>query len=329
MMNELLNKRISVRSVDIEGYSAVYGYMKEQIRLNFPDLADRWICYADVSKKSQETYRRAIRQFLYYLQDNAIAEPKRENVIAWREDLKAEKKPATVTAYMAAVKLFFRWTAEEKLYPNIADHLKAGVKVDREHKKDYLTSKQAGNLLQEIDRNTIAGKRDYAILSLMATTGLRTVSIINADVGDIRTAGDSTVLYYQGKGHSEKGTFVKLAEPVEKAIREYLKTRPAADPEQPLFVSTSNRNQNGRMTTRSISAIAKTHMVEIGLNDSRHTAHSLRHTAATLNLLNGGTLEETQQLLDHANINTTMIYAQALSRAANQSESRIANAIFA
>ena len=324
MMYEVMNKQI-----DQERFKAVYNYVGDQIRLSLPEMADKWICYSDVSKKSQETYKRAIRQFMYHLQDNGITQPKREDVIIWREGLKTEKKPATVTAYMAAVKLFFRWTAEEKLYPNIADHIKAGVKVDREHKKDYLTSKQAGNLLQEIDRSTVSGKRDYAILSLMATTGLRTVSIINANIEDIRTAGDSTVLYYQGKGHSEKGTFVKLAEPVEKAIREYLKTRPAADPEQPLFVSTSNRNQNGRMTTRSISAIAKAHMVEIGLNDSRHTAHSLRHTAATLNLLNGGTLEETQQLLDHANINTTMIYAQALSRAANQSESRIANAIFA
>lgn len=323
-MYEVMNKQI-----DPEQFKAVYNSLNDQIRLSLPEMADKWICYADVSKKSQETYKRAIRQFMYHLQDNGITQPKREDVIIWREGLKAEKKPATVQAYIAAVKLFFRWTAEEKLYPNIADHIKAGVKVDREHKKDYLTSKQAGTLLQEIDRSTTAGKRDYAILSLMATTGLRTISIINANIEDIRTAGDSTVLYYQGKGHNEKGTFVKLAEPVEKAIRDYLKARGAVDPEQPLFTSTSNRNQNGRMTTRSISSIAKTHMVEIGLNDSRHTAHSLRHTAATLNLLNGGTLEETQQLLDHANINTTQIYAHALNRAASQSEGRIANAIFA
>lgn len=323
MMYEIINKQ-----ADPEELKAIYGELKTRARINLPELADKWISYADVSSKSQETYKRAIRQFLYHLQNNGIEQPKRDDVISWREGLKTEKKPATVTAYMAAVKLFFRWTAEEQLYPNIADHLKAGVKVDREHKKDYLTSKQAGDLLQEIDRSTAAGKRDYAILSLMATTGLRTISIINANIEDIRTAGDSTVLYYQGKGHNEKGTFVKLAEPVEKAIREYLKTRGTADPKQPLFTSTSNRNQNGRMTTRSISSIAKTHMIEIGLNDSRHTAHSLRHTAATLNLLNGGTLEETQQLLDHSNISTTQIYAHTLSRAASQSESRIATAIF-
>ena len=82
------------------------------------------------------------------------------------------------------------------------------------------------------------------------------------------------------------------------------------------------------MTTRSVSRVAKDHLIEVGLESDRLTAHSLRHTAATLNLLNGATVEETQQLLGHANINTTLIYSHALERAKNNSEHRIAKAIF-
>lgn len=323
MMQSILDKQISVSATYSADITAAF-------RANFNDLAKKWISYSDVSEKSRQTYERAIRQFVNYVQDNAITEPTRDTIIKWREDLKATKKPATVQAYLAATKLFFRWTETEGLYPNIADHIKSGVKVDnRTHKKDYLTANQTGDLLQAIDRTTTAGKRDYAILSLMATTGLRTVSIINANIEDIRPAGDSVALYYKGKGRSEKSVYVKIAPPVETAIRDYLKDRAGADLAEPLFTSTSNRNANGRMTTRSISAIAKTHMIDIGLNDNRHTAHSLRHTAATLNLLNGGSLEETQQLLDHAKIDTTMIYAHALEREKNQSENRIAAAIFA
>jgi len=66
-----------------------------------------------------------------------------------------------------------------------------------------------------------------------------------------------------------------------------------------------------------------------GFNSERLTAHSLRHTAGTLNLLHGGTIQETQQLLRHSNINTTMIYLHNLNRANNHSEARIAAAIFA
>lgn len=68
-------------------------------------------------------------------------------------------------------------------------------------------------------------------------------------------------------------------------------------------------------------------MKAAGYDSDRLTAHSMRHTAATLNLLNGGSLEETQQLLGHSNISTTMIYSHALKRTQNESENRIEAAI--
>lgn len=291
------------------------------------ELFTRWTSFIDAAPKTIETYNKAIRQFFKYLDAQAITRPDRADIIAYRDYLKAQHKPTTVQGYLAAVKLFFQWTAQEGLYPNIAERVK-GAKLDTEHKKDYLTSKQTAKLLAAIDRSTLKGKRDFAMLSLMVTTGLRTISIIRADVGDIRTAGDDTALYYQGKGHEEKADYVKLAEPVEAAIRDYLAERSDTDPAAPLFSSIAHRNSGERMNTRSISRIVKERLVDIGLDSERLTAHSLRHTAATLNLLNGATTEETQQLLGHKNINTTLIYSHALERAKNNSEHRIAKAIF-
>lgn len=291
------------------------------------ELFSRWTSYIDASPKTIDTYSKAIKQFFLYLSDNGINRPKREDIVAYRDYLKQNHKPTTVQSYLAAVKLFFQWTEREGLYPNVADRVK-GAKLDTEHKKDYLTSKQTAKLLGAIDRSSLKGLRDYAILSLMVTTGLRTISIIRADIGDIRAAGDDTALYYQGKGHEEKADYVKLAEPVEEAIRAYLTARGESDIKAPLFCSISNKNSGGRMTTRSISRVAKEHLIEIGLDSDRLTAHSLRHTAATLNLLNGATVEETKQLLGHQNINTTLIYSHALDRAKNNSEKRIAKAIF-
>lgn len=291
------------------------------------ELFSRWAAFIDASPKTIETYGRAIRQFFVYVSENGITQPKREDIIAYRDYLKKAHKPTTVQSYMAAVKLFFQWTAQEGFYPNVAERVK-GAKLDNEHKKDYLTSKQTAKLLETIDRSTLKGLRDYAMLSLMVTTGLRTVSIIRANVGDVRAAGDDMALYYQGKGHEEKADYVKLAEPVEEAIRKLLAARGATDEKAPLFASIAHRNGGKRMTTRSISRVAKEHLIDAGLESDRLTAHSLRHTAATLNLLNGATVEETQQLLGHANINTTLIYSHALERAKNNSEHRIARAIF-
>lgn len=302
-------------------------YLQQPVQTLSDSLVVRWVSYVDAKPRTVETYKKALRRFFSYLYERAIMRPQREDVISYRDELKRDHKPTTVQTYLAAVKLFFKWTAQEGLYPNIADHVK-GAKLDNAHKKDNLTQRQAQKLLAAIDRSTEKGLRDYAMLSLMMTTGLRTISVIRADVGDIRSAGDSVVLFYQGKGHDEKADYVKLAEPVEDAIRAYLAARGTISAKDPLFASSANRNDGERMTTRSISRTVKQRLQQIGLDSDRLTAHSLRHTAATLNLLNGASIEETQQLLGHSNINTTLIYAHALERASNNSESRIAGAIF-
>ena len=291
------------------------------------ELFNKWLNFIDAKPKTIETYSRNIKPFINYLADNGIKNPAREDIINYRESLKENHKPNTVQGYIMAVKQFFRWTEQEHLYPNIADHVK-GAKIDAGFKKDYLTSKQVGKLLSSIDRSTEKGLRDYAILSLMVTTGLRTVEVARANLEDMRTVADFTALFIQGKGHEERTDYVKIEAPVEEAIRAYLRARGKAAGSEPLFTSIAHRNGGQRMTTRSISRIAKNNLIEADLNSDRLTAHSLRHTTATLNLLNGGTPEETRQLLRHSNINTTLIYSHALERANNNSEARIARAIF-
>jgi len=291
------------------------------------ELYNRFIAYIDAKPKTIETYTRALKQFFAYLNLNGIARPVREDIIAFREELKPNHKPTTVQNYITTVRLFFQWAAQERIYPNVAEHIK-GAKLDPAHKKDYLTSKQVKTILSDIDRNSLQGLRDYAIIVLMITAGLRTIEVIRADIEDLRVAGDSTALFIQGKGRDEKTDYVKVAEPAEDAIRAYLKARGEADPKQPLFTSEANKNNGERLTTRSISRIIKETLIKAGFDSDRLTAHSLRHTAATLNLLNGGSLAETQQLLRHTSINTTMIYNHQLDRAKNNSEARVAKAIF-
>ena len=157
------------------------------------DLYNSFIAYIDASQKTVETYTRAIRQFAKYMAENGIRRPVREDIIAYREWLKEDHKPTTVQNYITAVRLFFQWTEQEKLYPNIADHVK-GAKLDRNHKKDYLTSRQVKKVLETAKEDSIQGLRDYAILAVMFTGGLRTIEVSRANIEDLRTAGDDTAL---------------------------------------------------------------------------------------------------------------------------------------
>ena len=302
------------------------------IRAGAPVLSEdsylRFVSFIDAKEKTIETYTRALRQMFRYFADHCIRNPQREDIISYRESLKAAGlKPTTIQNYITASRLFFQWTEQERIYPNIAAHIK-GAKLDREHKKDYLTSAQSKAVLAGIDRSTTTGLRDYAIVALTITGALRTIEVSRADVGDLRTLGDFTVLYVQGKGRDEKTEYIKIPEPVERAIREYLKTRGAVDSSAPLFSSESNNSKGGRLSTRTISGICKAAMIGAGYNSERLTAHSMRHTGITLALLNGESLEEAQQYARHANISTTMIYNHALDRAKNTCSAAVASALF-
>ena len=288
----------------------------------------RFVSFIDVKEKSVQTYTRALRQMFRYFAENGITNPQREDIISYRESLKARGlKPTSVQSYITATRLFFQWTEQERIYPNIAAHVK-GAKLNKEHKKDYLTSNQSKAVLAGIDRSTPTGLRDYAIVALTMMDALRTIEVSRADIGDLRTVGDFTALYVQGKGRDEKSEYVKVPPQVEAAIRAYLKARGETDPSAPLFASESNNSKGGRMSTRSISGICKAAMVEAGYNSSRLTAHSLRHTGVTLALLSGEKLEEAQKFARHSQISTTMIYNHAIDAAKNHCSEAVAAAIF-
>lgn len=295
-------------------------------------LFDRWTQFIDASPKTAATYTASIRRFAAYLAERGTTQPTRETVLEYKRRLSFLYRPATVNAYLAAVRLFFRWTAQEGLYPNIADNVK-GAKLDKSHKKDALTKGQAREVLTGIDRDTERGARDYAIICVMITGGLRDIEISRANVEDIATRGGDPRLYVQGKGHEERGEYVKLPPETLDAIREYMQLRINAegrriDGSAPLFASLSNNHRGGRMTTRAISGIAKSALQAAGYDDRRLTAHSLRHTAVTLALQGGEDIRAAAMFARHADTSTTAIYAHDLDKAANTCADTIARQIF-
>lgn len=311
----------------------------------FPSLeavGEKFLELADVSPKTKLTYRKDLGVFFSWLRSNSIASPTRSDIVAYKEYLTKEKKVLTGTGndkhetslkatsakgYLQAVKSLFSWASAEFGALDVAKGIKP-PKLSKEFKKFNLTEEQARSLLAEARKNkTLEGLRNYALIRLLLTTGLRTIEVSRALVCDIQPKGNFIALMVQGKGQSEKGDFVKLPPKTFDAIQDYLNARGNTETEAPLFASSgiasSGKGKGEALRTESISRIVKTLLKKAGLNSRFYTAHSLRHTTATLNLLHGGTLEETKQLLRHANINTTLIYSHSLDRAKNQSEKRI------
>ena len=178
-------------------------------------LVESFIKFAGVAEKSAKTYVISLKQMFKYFYTNNIIEPKSEDIENWRDELIASDKSAsTVRLYLTSCKLFFRWLAQEKIYDNVADHLKSRVKVSHEHKKDALSVDQSRELLQAVKGDSLKALRDRAIMALMVTAGLRTIEVCRANVGDIRLTNGRVFIRVQGKGHSEKDQSVMLASQV-------------------------------------------------------------------------------------------------------------------
>ena len=276
----------------------------------------------DAKPKTKETYIKGVKAFIKWCDENNVTEVTHAILIQFKEDLMANNKSAsTISMYMTALKKLYKYL-ETKGFKNIASDLK-GAKQKRNYSKDPLTLDQAKDLLNSIDRTTNEGKRNYALIHLLITTGLRTIEIERANVEDIRNIGNNSVLYIMGKGRDSKDEYVKLTYETLKAINDYLLTRQIKDNKEPLFTSLSDRTNGQRLKTRSIRDIVKKAFRNIGLNSDKITTHSLRHTAITLSLLGGTPLQEVQQMARHSNINTTMIYAHNLKRIESNAENNI------
>ena len=282
-----------------------YGAANAQIISNFA-------ASTDVKPASRSLYSRTLRGFFAWVSStgrdlNALTVA---DLISYKEGLlNAGKSPLTVASYINSIKRFYEWAEAQKIYPNIAKTLHA-PKRQQAFIKQPLTVEQVGKLLNH-ERSTQAA-RDYAIINLLVRTGLRTVEIIRANVGDIIYKAGQRVLMVQGKGRDSKDNFVILTDAAYMPILAYLNTRKDRSEKAPLFASESNNNAGGRMTTRAVSAIAKNGLKSIGLDNRVFTAHSLRHTAAVNILRAGGSLEQVQHTLRHTNPATTQIYTATM-----------------
>lgn len=319
---EIIQKHIDGKSI----IRILHGVTCEKAdRINSP-LYQSFKGFVDRTQKTVETYVRNLRQFLLWLESNDNHMPTKEDLTNYRDALAVDHKPTTVQCYLNSIRIFYKWLEENKVCDNIAKNVHS-VKLSRNHKKDNFTPEQMGRILTGIDRTTTTGKRDFAIILLMVSCGLRTIEVNRACVGDLSVVGDAPVLFIQGKGRTEKADFVKLESDVDAAIRDYLKTRGKVTAGDPLFTSTSNRSMNQALSTRSISKICKEAFKAAGYDSDRLTAHSLRHTAATTALLAGESLQETQAFMRHSNPATTLIYAHNIDRANSQCSADIVAAI--
>ncbi len=170
----------------------------------------------------------------------------------------------------------------------------------------YLESAEVEKILKVCDRRTGKGKRNYAILLLLARLGLRAGEVIKLKLDDIDwSAGEVCIC---GKG--ARIDRLPLLQDVGAAIADYLqKARPRCS-SRCVFVHARAPYEGFASPSNGISCLVRRALNRAKLNPPHKGAHILRHSLATRMLNNGASLLQIGQVLRHKTIQTTEIYAK-------------------
>lgn len=299
-------------------------------------LIDEWLEYErnvnDASKNTVAAYRKGMGVFVEWLKVNRIASASvtPQDVAQFKADLKERYGAQTVNLRLTAVRSFYRFavTTGKTVY-NPASEVK-GVKrkKSRSHKRAFLTNGEVLGVLDACETSTLEGVRSKAILSLFAYCALRQVEVYRANIGDLRSRGDRLTLDVRGKGDAanESESYAIIPTDAEPAIRAWLSHRMTfenGEPNDPLFISLSNRNRGERLSLRSIRRLVKEHYRAAGVAGDAKTTHSLRHSAITNVIRHGATPMQVQSMARHQSFDTTLGYYHEVARLDNPAEDLI------
>lgn len=276
----------------------------------------------EISKTTAESYLRGAKRFLAWRATQPDADTA-DMLRAWKAALLQNGyKPASVNAWLGGVRALGSWAAETHRLPfNPVAAVKSVRRKGGTHSREMLTDTEMLRLLDQPRRSTAQGRRDFAILSLMAYTALRGISIVRADLADLRTESGKLVLMYQGKGHTEKDTPSVINAEAEAALRGWLAMR--GDTPGPLFPSVGYKARQTPMAQRRLTTSGLRHMIKAYMRDAGivgKSTHSIRHSAVTAAIRAGSELPRVQEMAGHKDIKSTMIYYHAQDRLSNPAE---------
>lgn len=308
---------------DIERYSE---NVSNSVKIyNENDIIQRWLDSLDVLEDTKETYKAHLIDFIKWINTNGIQKATKGDILKYKQELINRYSNSTVCLKISSLKSFYRFLNEQELANDITKNIK-GAKISKGFKRDIFTLEQIQEIMKSIDRTTLVGARDYAMVNLFLRTGLRSCEVNRANIEDIRNKDGEIVLYVQGKGRTDKDEFVVLTPSMLNILNEYLNMREQKQhitDTSPLFISLSDRNFGERLSLFSIRWLVKNILREAGINSKRLTTHSTRHTAITLSLLSGADLLEVKEMARHTSVDTTLLYAHNVKRLANAPEKKL------
>ncbi len=272
-----------------------------------------------------EAYHREVANWVSWCEKHHVdpAKAERYHLEAFREDLKRRGMAIATRAHkLSIVRRFY----ESAIYAGLREDNPAGkVWAGRdistpEEKLKVLSQDALAALVNALPSEGLSGRRDRAIVALMAAHGLRRVEIHRLDYehidGDLSSSEPGS-LRVDGKAHKVRRLY--LRPDTWMALGCYLEEKRNAgyDLRGAIFVGHGNNGRGQRLSRVSINAVVDKYLIASRLKTAGVSCHALRHTFGTLAVAGGAKIEHLRDAMGHANLETTGIYVKAVEKSKN------------
>lgn len=257
----------------------------------------------NLSPRTQHLYAEKLRNFRAWAEATGRARPGEIAANDLRSFLDSRKERGvsdqTVDGFFRVLRTFWRYLQREGLLlVNPMDRVERPMRARRFAQP--FTDEQLKLLLAAIDKRKPLGLRDYALVVLLADTGLRLSESLSIKMSDVDWASQSLTVI--GKGRKERR--VAFGQAAKQALLAWLRIRSAIDGAPELFIN----RYGAKLSPFTISQRVKRYTRRAGIEARRLSPHALRHFFALSFLKNGGDVMNLQKLLGHASLDMVRRY---------------------
>lgn len=287
----------------------------------FSKWFERFMVYVELEKnrspKTLENYQHYLSRFAdFFGRDRDLSELKLVDIQQFRlklnrmEDERTHRTLGIKTQnyHLIALRAFLKYVTKNDVKTLAPE--KVELSKIPERSVEFLDKEEIVRIFQAVVQSRKSGKRDYAILQMLYSTGLRVSELVSLNIDSV----DLKRREFMVRGKGRKQRIVFLTPIAAESLEKYLNLRD--DNFEPLFISGGRgrkiegdilQGEKKRLSTRSVQNLVSKYARKAGII-KKVTPHTLRHSFATTLLRNGADIRSVQEMLGHASITTTQIY---------------------